>query len=470
MSLLKNINDNFFNPFCCKNKEVYWECIKLLIETSKTVAVLYEQDAKDRISLYLENCQYVLETENIGEEISGQYSAQDNASAIIRYFRRCGWLSEREIGRSGDNIAAVNIYCRQLVGAIEKIFQRDANGAITNRIFSIYEVLRAALEKDSVRAVRPYTNVLEPLSEYAADLKNELLVLKDSIRTIMRLVMKLSDANSFGQFLLKDELLKRFFNDYFFIKRSGSIPVYLQNINRLLNKLRRSALVAKMETEYINLYNVDAAVAREHINGMFEQLDVFLNLEYENEMSYIDKKINTYYNLYSVRMMMVLGNSNNWEQQLNRLLLALKDMPPEERTEVLQKLSASSRLLSYGFVGRKSIDRRKRVKPNTKTVGLETATLSEEEKQRLTDELLKEYPDRYSLQNAAAYLENLLGDKDSMAVEDCPTDTRGEVMMLAAAIIYSGARTFPFQVKFRDGTLQTKIAAINKFDIQRDDR
>lgn len=102
MSLLKNINDNFFNPFCCKNKEVYWECIKLLIEASKTVAVLYEQDAKDRISLYLENCQYVLETENIGEEISGQYSAQDNASAIIRYFRRCGWLSEREIGRSGS--------------------------------------------------------------------------------------------------------------------------------------------------------------------------------------------------------------------------------------------------------------------------------------------------------------------------------------------------------------------------------
>lgn len=134
-----------------------------------------------------------METENIGEEISGQYSAQDNASAILRYFRRCGWLSEREIGRSGDNIAAVNIYCRQLIGAIEKIFQRDANGAITNRIFSIYEVLRSALEKDSVRAIRPYTNVFE---------ENTL----EAVAAILRQHYDLPCADN----ELPDEILQRF--------------------------------------------------------------------------------------------------------------------------------------------------------------------------------------------------------------------------------------------------------------------
>lgn len=60
--------------------------------------------------------------------------------------------------------------------------------------------------------------------ENECDLKNELLILKDSIREIMHAVMRMPDVNSFGQFLIKDELLMRFFNDYFFIKKSGLIP------------------------------------------------------------------------------------------------------------------------------------------------------------------------------------------------------------------------------------------------------
>lgn len=467
MSLLANINDNFFNPFCCKNKEVYWDCINLLIELSKTVDVLYEKDAKDRIALYLGNCQYALETENIGDEISSKHSAQDNAAAILRYFRRCGWLSEREIGRSGDNIASVGVYCRKLVSSLEKIFNRDANGAITNHIFSVYEILKFALERDSIRAVRPYTNILEPLLEHENDLKNELLQLKDSIKTIMRLVMKLSDTNSFGQFLLKDEMLQRFFNDYFFIKRSGLIPVYLKNINQSLYELRHSPLVDNMAKEYVTLHNAEYSAVKEKINSQLEQLENFLNLEYDNEMSYIDRRINTYYNLYSVRMTMIFSNSNNMEQQLNRLLLVLKELPDKERRQALEKLSVGYRLSSYGFVGAVSIKRRRRANPNTRTGGLQEEILSEAEKKRLTDELLKEYPDSYSIKNASAYFNALLKGNSKLTLKEEHIRTREDAMMVAAGIIYSGARDFPFQVQFRQGLLVTKVAKVSRIDIVR---
>lgn len=224
MPYFDNVNDRFFNPFCCKNREVYFECISLLIEKSKEIPVLYETDARQSIIIYLQNCAYAIETEDIGDEVSSVRSPQENASAILRYFRICGWITPKEIGRSGDNIASVSAYCRKLIDAIHRIFDQDVNSAITNHIFSMYEILKTSLGKDSVRSIRPYSNILVPLVENECDLKNELLILKDSIREIMHAVMRMPDVNSFGQFLIKDELLMRFFNDYFFIKKSGLIP------------------------------------------------------------------------------------------------------------------------------------------------------------------------------------------------------------------------------------------------------
>ena len=40
MSIFQTIgNDKFFNPFCCRNRELYLECISLLIEKSKELPV-----------------------------------------------------------------------------------------------------------------------------------------------------------------------------------------------------------------------------------------------------------------------------------------------------------------------------------------------------------------------------------------------------------------------------------------------
>ena len=329
MPYFDNINEKFFNPFSCKNREVYFECISLLIEKSKELPVLYETDARQCLIIYLQNCVYAIETEDIGEEVSGNRSPQENASAILRYFRSSGWITPKEIGRSGDNIASVSAYCRKLVDAIHRIFDQDVNSAITNHIFSIYEILKNSLGKDSARAIRPYSNILVPLVENECDLKNELLILKDSIREIMHAVMQMPNVNSFGQFLMKDELLMRFFNDYFFIKKSGLIPVYISEIDRMLRKLRRSELYEKMLKEYVQIKAADEFGAREIIDHQFAELESFINYEYEQEMGYIDKKINTYYNLYATRMMMVLSNGTNLEQLLNRLLMQLKELDEE---------------------------------------------------------------------------------------------------------------------------------------------
>lgn len=68
-SFFELIDEKFFNPFCCRNREIHIACIDQLIEKSKEIPVLYEMDARNTLILHLRNCEYTIETENIGDEV-----------------------------------------------------------------------------------------------------------------------------------------------------------------------------------------------------------------------------------------------------------------------------------------------------------------------------------------------------------------------------------------------------------------
>ena len=463
--------EHFFNPLCCKNKRIYYECILQLIEKSKSVPLLYETAARDTLILYFRNCKYeVAEEDNSGnadENISSKKSETENAGAILRYFRHCGWISEREIGRNGDNIATVAPYCRKLIDAIERIFNRDNHAALTNHIFSIYDVLHSAFIVDHGRTHRPYSNILVPAVDSVSDLKNELLILKDSIRAIMRMVIKMTETNELGQFIIKDQMMEAFFNDYFFIKKGGLIPGYIEEIERLLRKIIKTEVYENMIREYQSLNNVEESKAREIVDSQLSEVRSFISYDYIKEMDFIDKKINNYYSLYSTRILMVLSNSVNMQTYLNDLLMTIKDLEADEKKAVLQAVSKCFGLQSYKYVGRKSIERRKKRRPNTKSGAIVISSLSEEDKARLTRELLYEYPDRYGVKQATDYFDKLFMDRESVIPDETMIKSRDDAMMLAASIIYSGSGEFPYEVEFLDGTMETEAATISRIRIKR---
>lgn len=449
---------------------MYYGCILQLIEKSKLVPILYETDARDIIILYLRNSTYQLEDEGelyTVEKINGKNSEKENASAILRYFRQCGWISAREIGRSGDNIATVNSHCRMLIESIERIFNRDTSAALTNHIFAIYDILRSAFMVDHGRTHRPYFNILIPVSDNVANLKNELLVLKDSIRMIMRIVIKMTETNDLGQFLIKDEMMNTFFNDYFFIKRDGLIPGYIAEIEKMLRELKGAEIYENMIVEYKGLNHVDEGAAREVVNGLFTEIQSFISYDYMKEIDYIDNKINSYYSLYSKRMLMVLSGEVNMQTYINKLLTLLKNLDGDDRGEVIETLSTTFKIQSHKYIGRKSIERRKKRKPNTKSGALEISMLTEDEKRRLTEELLYEHPDQYSMDKVIEYFDRLVVGGNALIPDEQFIQKRGDAMMIAASIIYSGADGFPFEVEFLQGVIETDIATISNLRIKR---
>ena len=281
-------NDSFFKPFTLKYRRIYYECIQLLIDKTKELPVLYESDAKDSITFYIKNKDVVVEV------VTEESSIDLQASSILNMFRECGWLLPREIGRNGEYVVNISTDCRRIMDFLRKMTEKTGEGTMSNRIFAMYEIMKSAFDEDSVRKERPYTNILVPLIDNEAELKNELTDLKDSIAGIMKAVIVFQDINSFGQFIMKDEMLDRFFSEYFFVKNNGLIPTQISFLKNKLRELRQGEMHEKMSEECAEKLQLSLEEAEERVERYFAELQYFLSVEYEENMELIDKRINNY--------------------------------------------------------------------------------------------------------------------------------------------------------------------------------
>ena len=176
-------NDAFFKPLTLKYRRVYYDCIQILIDKTKELPVLYESDAKDSITVYLKNAgineaKKNLPDNNVIEEIESEESGTElQSSGILSLFRECGWLLPREIGRNGEYVVNISIDCRRIMDFLRKMTEKTGEGMMSNRIFSMYEIVKSAFEEDSVRRERPYSNILVPLIDNETELKKDFYAL-----------------------------------------------------------------------------------------------------------------------------------------------------------------------------------------------------------------------------------------------------------------------------------------------------
>lgn len=459
-------NEKFFNPLSSKNRKIYFECISILIEKSKELPVLYDSDARNCVAIYLKNCEYKFQNEKEGEE-SETEAPERNASVIMAYLRDCGWVTPREIGRNGENVANVATNCRRIVDFLSKMCDKNNEGALSNHIFSMYEILKASFEEDSVRADRPYTSILKPLMDNEVELKNELLDLKDNIVNIMRMVMEFQDVNSVGKFLMKDELLDQFFNDYFFIKNNGLIPSQIAFIKNKLRMLGQGTLFEKMVSEYALKMQLSDMEARVKIEAYISELQYFLAVEYEENMELIDARINTYYNLANTRIMLVMGNGMNMESALDAFLNVMKEMDEESKASALHQVFSCMQICSQKYIGRRSYEKRIRKERDDSAIGLNICEISEEEKEKRTNEMIHSVKNRFSIEGVNRFLEDKFMHSREMELKEQTVTSRDEAIMYAASVMYSGIPEFPYETELQGDYVDTDVARISNMKIRK---
>ncbi len=467
-------NDAFFKPLTLKYKRIYYDCIQILIEKTKELPVLYESDAKDSITVYLKNMGISEAKKDLSDGADAEEDIEPDESSIelqpagiLSLFRECGWALPREIGRNGEYVVNISIDCRKLMDSLKRMTEKAEEGMMSNRIFSMYEIMKSAFEEDSVRRERPYTNILVPLSKNAAELRNELTYLKESISSIMKAVIVFQDINSFGQFIMKDEMLDRFFSEYFFVKNNGLIPAQISFIKGRLRILRQEETCKRMIEECSEKLQLSYEEARERVERYFAELQYFLSVEYEANMELIDSRINNYYNLANTRIMLMASNGIRMEATINDFLNAVSEMPEEEQDAAMEKAADCTRIVNQRYVGYKSFEKNKRMKNEGENIGLVAADLSEEEKSLQTERLFNSSLNSYSVDRVSAFLDVQLGSENEMSIKERTIQTKEEILMYAAAMLYANNEEFPYEVRIPEEVVTTEIADITNMTIIR---
>ena len=465
-------NDSFFKPLTLKYRRIYYDCIQILIEKTKELPVLYESDAKDSITVYLKNAgineikKNLSDDTSIIEEIeSDENGTELQAAGILSLLRECGWLLPREIGRNGEYVVNISVDCRRFMDFLRKMTEKTGEGMMSNRIFSMYEIMKSAFEEDSVRRERPYTNILVPLIDNETELKNELADLKDSISSIMKAVIVFQDINSFGQFIMKDEMLDRFFSEYFFVKNNGLIPAQISFIKGKLRILRQEETCEKMIKECSEKLQLSYEEAEERVERYFAELQYFLSVEYEANMELIDTRINNYYNLANTRIMLMASNGVRLEAVINDFLNVVSKMPEAEQNAAMEKVAECTRIINQKYIGYKSFEKNKRIKNEGENIGLATVELSEEEKRVQTEKLFNSSPNRYSVDRVSTFLDVQLGIENEMSIKEKVVQTKEEILMFAAAMLYAKNEEFPYDIQLSEETVKTDIADITNVTI-----
>lgn len=452
-------NDAFFKPLTLKYKRVYYDCIQILIDKMKEMPVLYESDAKDRITIYLRNIDIV---EEIEDEDSG---VELQASEILSLFRECGWLLPREIGRNGEYVVNISIDCRRFMDFLRKMTEKSGEGMMSNHIFSILEIVKSASEEDSVRRERPYTNILMPLIDNEKELKNELADLKDSISSIMKTVINFQDINSFGQFIMRDEMLNHFFSEYFFVKNKGLIPSQISTINDNLRSFMQDEMYEKIINECSEKLQLNYEEARERVEGYFSELQNFLDDEFNDNMELIDSRINNYYNLANTRIMLMASNGVRLESVINDFLNIVSKMSEEEQNNAMNKIADCTRVINQKYVGYKSFEKNKRIKNEGENIGLPIEELSEEEKREQTEKLFDSSLNKYSVDKVSSFLNRQMMNEEKINIKEKTIQTKEEALMYAAAILYAKNEEFPYEIQMYEETVKTAIAEISDMTI-----
>lgn len=465
-------NEAFFKPLTLKYRRIYYDCIQILIEKTKELPVLYESDARDSITVYLKNADIHEIKKDLPEDtgVAGEMEPDESgtelqAAGIFSLFRECGWILPREIGRNGEYVVNISIDCRKFMDFLRKMTEKTGEGMMSNRIFSMYEIIKSAFEEDSVRRERPYTNILVPLIDNETELKNELADLKDSISGIMKAVIIFQDINSFGQFIMKDEMLDGFFSEYFFVKNNGLIPAQISYIKGKLRILRQEETCGKMIKECSEKLQMSCEEAQERVERYFAELQYFLSVEYEANMELIDSRINNYYNLANTRIMLMASNGVRLEAVINDFLNTVSKLPEEEQNDAMEKVADCTRIISQKYIGYKSFEKNKRIKNEGWNIGLAAVELSDEEKRLQTEKLFHSSPNRYSVDRVSTFLETQLGIENQISIKERVIQTKEEALMFAAAMLYAKNEEFPYDIQLSEETVKTEVAEITNVTV-----
>lgn len=423
----------------------------------QNIPILYDAELLDRIKFYLSENHIDFQDED--EEVQ-----LPPANKIINRLRNCGWLTQREL-RGTNYITNLTPAAEKIIREFNKLSDSYNKQVMTNQFLSMQRLLTSAMVADSFEGQEPYERIIRVLYDTVLDLKQEMIELRDSVSGILKAVMRVDSINSLGAFISKDELLQKFFRDYFVLKRNGLIPAKLMDIENNLKRLRHNefGFLDKAIDELSDIENIPKTEAKNRINNEIAVIHGFMEDEYDSEMSLIEKRINSYYNLAHVRLMLLMSSGEGTQDKIDNILHNQRHLNEQQKNELFSRLSDCIRINENDYVSKDSLKIYKKSSKDTGYVLLKKNNLSEDEIKRRAEEAVHKNSYEYSAEKTSNYFKAMSQNKDRFETGDLPVNSKYDALMYSSAVLNSASEDFDYDVEIIPGqTFENDVASISK--------
>lgn len=172
-------------------------------------------------------------------------------------------------------------------------------------------------------------------------------------------------------------------------------------------------------------------------------------------MELIDENINKYFRLANLRIKLVTSNGLNVEKSIDAVLTRIKEAKEEERESILAALHACVAISSQKYISRKSYLKKKRQIIDKATAEIHDSDITDEEKNRITNDLIENSINPYSLERTNSYFDHLFKDSDLPFIKSKYIKSREEFECLHRHLYIRDEDDFKFVVELDQGYEKT---------------
>ncbi len=410
------LNAYFFNPLTGNNRQLYLNCINKMIEESDNSTNMHERDAVSALEWYFRN-ESVHVSNDAENDVLEENVPKKNATMIIRYFEKCGWMSTKDMDHNGENFATITSSCRFVVSALNHIVeQKNSAARVTNYILQMHDKLDnfQRSKSDNIRHKQPYQLFLVPLMEDMNGCKERLRTYSEQEREVKQFIMTASSVEQLLNFEKQNEM----FQAYDKIKKNGAAEYYLAIVLRMmktiLNGQVREDIIQDCQTaDHIDNYEE----AAKKVDNLINRLISFASFEYQSLIQEIDKRHAEYWQLLTNRLAALTQSESN-RRSLNALLIKMKDIDPEERDKLLDRLQETWQLSRIQCMGFDVMRKPKAAIKHTPNIELPNPNYDESELKQQTDDFLNGLNSRFSRRNLRQYIHTKMEGRDEINSQD----------------------------------------------------
>ena len=447
MKLFDVVGQNFFVLLSSKHKQVYIDCLEIIIDTC---------DAELSYSI---NREYIIEKLIPYFDLIGQADIQfDDDEEILRDSRSKAYSVLRCLVRYGW-IEIDSDYKQTTVSVLDhsvtllKTFRSIAAQEETEYRTEISQIY-ASLMNPELRK-QPYSLVLEPVSQRTDDL---IMGLKKLNTSIKKYVNQMSEKTNFNDIMgnLSLYIHSNVSDAFDRLVAKENISKFRLKIKENLREFRTDKeLFEKAVAEYVEQKKVDENTAREDLQDLILRvLSVFDS--YDTLIEEIQKKNTRYVQSAVDRVKFLNLNTNDVESKISVILQEMqKNLEGKNKEEysafISDELSSMFNLYPQNFFNNDSLYTTPMNKGHVELEEvLPDSVMSEEEKLKKKVAAKAMIDSDFDVKKVNDYILSQIGEKDEVKVSEINVREKKEFMKILYALVFEKTPTAKYKIAFTD--------------------